>query len=140
MLRKIEALRTQPKHVRNRYAFWTALFLTACIALIWTISIPARFESDDVNEAQTATPPGVISRSFGDMRTAIATYIDNMRYRVEYKSDNQDDGQSSVYTLDLQALVASSSVSKETEKNMPLATSTTATSTKQETATTTRFE
>jgi hypothetical protein len=139
MLKKIEALRNQPKHIRNRYAFWTALLITACIALVWTLSIPARFENEEVTVTQTNETPGVFSRSFGDMRDAVSTYIDTMRYRVEYKSDEVSES-NSPYTLDLQALVASSTIFTEPETIVKISTSTHATSTPPTSATTTRFE
>lgn len=82
MLRKIESLRKQPKQVRNRYAFWVALSVTAVITLVWVITLPDKisdFEvgvSDDTrNELSTFANvindiKGNVVESFADLRDA----------------------------------------------------------------------
>ncbi len=53
MLKKIEALRKEPKHVRNRYAFWTAFFVTLVIIVVWGSTLPARFMPGQMQEPST---------------------------------------------------------------------------------------
>ncbi|OGG41630.1 hypothetical protein A2837_00590 [Candidatus Kaiserbacteria bacterium RIFCSPHIGHO2_01_FULL_46_22] len=43
----LEELRKKPKAVRNLYAFWGAVILTGLIALVWTLSLYAKFNKID---------------------------------------------------------------------------------------------
>jgi hypothetical protein len=52
MLKKIEALRKAPKHVRTAYAFWIALIVTFVLLVLWGSTLPARFSQ----EKQAETP------------------------------------------------------------------------------------
>ena len=50
MLGKIEALRRKPPHVRNRYAFWIASSLTLIIVVVWSSTLPSRFQDEEIIE------------------------------------------------------------------------------------------
>jgi hypothetical protein len=57
MIEKIEALRKEPRHVRNRYAFAIALSVTAAIAIMWAVTLPSRFAPEE-EAAQPAENSG----------------------------------------------------------------------------------
>jgi len=76
MLRKIEQLRKAPKHVHERYALYGAVSVTAVIALVWLVSLPARFEPVvvDTTEEQSASASAAwaeITEQFRDFSAAL---------------------------------------------------------------------
>jgi len=76
MLKKIESLRTKPKEVRNRYAFWFAFSFTAMIAVFWLVSLPSRLGVlTDLNSEPKMEIEGGVSRSFSDLRASIANGV-----------------------------------------------------------------
>lgn len=71
MLKKIEELRKRPKHVRDRYAFVSALVFTSAVAMIWVVSLPARFsETPEVGLADDQN--GSFSRALEDVQGQMA--------------------------------------------------------------------
>jgi len=68
MLRKIEALRKEPKSVRNRYAFGFAMAATLVVAFVWMLSLPSRF--DNVSVASESAERG--SDSIGDFKETLS--------------------------------------------------------------------
>jgi hypothetical protein len=52
LLSLIESIRQKPKHVRSQYAFWTSLFLTVCIALVWGFSLKSKY-TPEVSSTET---------------------------------------------------------------------------------------
>lgn len=66
LLERLEALRRQPVHVRNRYAFLSALTVTLCIAIMWSISLPSRLSTI---AAPIASDPDAVSDRFSEVRT-----------------------------------------------------------------------
>lgn len=66
MIEKIESLRKQPKHIRNRYAFWIAASITGIIVLVWGLTLPARFENlnETAEVSEQSEDPGRISQAW----------------------------------------------------------------------------
>lgn len=64
-------IRRKPKHVRQQYAFWSAAAVTAVIALVWTISLPSRFEDASAPAADTAYT-GAFARFIGEAKENFA--------------------------------------------------------------------
>jgi hypothetical protein len=71
MLRKLEKLRTQPKDVRNRYAFWYAFLFTAVIAVFWLSTMPARVGVLSTNEPQREKEAGGFARMWNNMKASV---------------------------------------------------------------------
>jgi len=76
MLRKIEAARKQPKHIRNRYAFWISLGVTSVIAVFWLSSVPSRFSTQEMT-LQKYPMEGGVSRIFNQMRASVSETAEN---------------------------------------------------------------
>jgi hypothetical protein len=76
MLKKIESLRTKPKEVRNRYAFWCAFGFTAVVAVFWLVSVPSQLlVFSNVEEVPSPEVEGGISRSMSDLRASVANGV-----------------------------------------------------------------
>jgi hypothetical protein len=58
----LERLKQKPQHVKGQYAFGIAFFLTMLIAVMWSVSLPARFAG--MNEA--IVPDEIENGSFLD--------------------------------------------------------------------------
>lgn len=63
----------KPKAVREQYAFWSAAIITACIGLVWIVSLQYRFDdglspSNVVEEEQR----GAFSQFLGEARDRAA--------------------------------------------------------------------
>jgi len=71
MLRKLEKLRTQPKDVRNRYAFWYAFLFTAVIAVFWLSTMPARVGVLSINEPPREKAEGGFARMWSSMKASV---------------------------------------------------------------------
>lgn len=125
MLNKIEAMRKKPKHVRNRHAFWIALCVTLLIALFWITTLPARFappqETGEIEQAREEM--GNFSRSAKELFSRAFSAVASLRSTLE---DTQETATSSRQTLDLDALVASSTTSSMQPKIIQIGTSTAA--------------
>jgi len=73
MLKKIESLRTKPKEVRNRYAFWSAFGFTAIIAVFWVASVSSRVGIlTGAQPEEKMEVEGGVSRSFSEFRASVA--------------------------------------------------------------------
>jgi len=79
MLRKIEELRKQPKEVRNRRAFYVATVVTAIIAGVWAISVPAKFAAIDTIGNPANDQSGSFSRAIVDVKEQFASLVDSLR-------------------------------------------------------------
>jgi hypothetical protein len=82
---RLDKLRQKPKIVRQQYAFFGALTLTAVVAGVWTLSLPARFAG--VGEVATATdeaaPPfahifGELKDRFGAAKNQVGSAVETM--------------------------------------------------------------
>lgn len=115
MLKKIESLRKQPKHVRNRYAFWIALLVTLVIVTFWTTTLPARFSSENTMAEQDSE--GGLSQDLGEISVRFKEMMGNMWSSVEYVQETEEPSPSNL--LDLDALLASSSQAKTLSSSTP---------------------
>ncbi len=114
MLDKIESLRKQPKHVRNRYAFWIALSITLLIALLWALTISARLSPADKVPQEHADDAGSFSRTLRDITQRVKEALAEVRTQVKYESEEQGPEIDKPEIIDLNALIASSSKEKAT--------------------------
>jgi hypothetical protein len=64
-------IRRKPKHIRQQYAFWSAAAVTAVIALVWTVSLPSRFEDAGAPVADEAYT-GAFARFIGEAKENVA--------------------------------------------------------------------
>jgi len=112
MLKKIESLRKQPEHVRNRFAFWTALFVTLIIAALWGSTLPARFENTQAaeEEEQGTSSWSTLSSSFQDFFKNGAAQFGKIT--VQQKTVEEPPQR-----IDLVELVASSTASTKEERS-----------------------
>jgi hypothetical protein len=125
MLDKIEALRKQPKHIRNRYAFWIALSLTLLIALVWALVLSAKLSTKKVVPQEHADDSGSFSRSLSDVSERVTEIFSNMRTRFEYVKEVQPPVITKPDVLDLNALLlATSSKQKSTSTDSYIGTTT----------------
>ncbi len=74
----LQELRQKPKHVREKYAFWGAIGTTAVIALIWGLSLSAKFNNLDTKNIEAVQTDnqessGAFSRSFSDAKNSMAS-------------------------------------------------------------------
>jgi hypothetical protein len=95
----LDQLRNKPKPVREKYAFWGAIATTAVIALVWGLSLSAKFNNLDSNNVETAEAEkqesgGAFSRSFSDAKSGMAsaweaftTSKDNLVVEEEVKAE-----------------------------------------------------
>ena len=90
MLRKIEALRKEPKEVRNRYAFWVAFLFTAVITVFWLTSIPARMSTlSGVVPAEKTE--GGFSRMFQNMKASVSDSVPTAPTFTEEQEGTEED-------------------------------------------------
>ena len=113
MLKKIEALRTKPKYIRNRYAFWVALCVTAGIAATWVLHIPAVFTENNTSQEKPQEDVGSsFTHTLNEITSNFKNMVGNMRTTVEYTQDTETSDTQEVSSpdlIDLDALIASSS-------------------------------
>jgi hypothetical protein len=114
MLDKIELLRKQPKHIRNRYAFWIAFSITLLIALIWILLLSAQLSSKNTVPQEHTDEAGSFSRTLSDITLRFKDIFAQMRTRVEYIKEEQTSKGTKPDVIDLNALVASSTMRKST--------------------------
>lgn len=50
----LDELRRKPKHVRDRYAFFGALFVTLCIAMVWFVALGVRYSAPTSDVASSS--------------------------------------------------------------------------------------
>jgi cytoskeletal protein RodZ len=105
MLKKIESLREKPKAVRNRYAFGIALVCTGVIALVWATTLPSRLVTQEDPELVASAQEDVsyFSKAFSEVFSRAGEVVNTIRAQRYEKTD------SAPQTIDLAALVASSS-------------------------------
>lgn len=113
MLEKLESLRTQPKYIRNRYAFWTASMLTLIIASFWLTSLPSRFAPQVTQTATPAVAGSSFWNTFGKIIQDIKNSPNSFKGTSEYTQQEHAQPQERPHLLDLQALVASSTQTKK---------------------------
>jgi hypothetical protein len=111
MLKKIEALRKQPKYIRNRYAFWSALGVTLLIVSIWALTIPARFSSTDIVEDQNQNDLSVFAQKISDVIQSSIETMTTAKSNVEYARE-EPPTENTENTLDFETMFATSSAEK----------------------------
>ena len=119
MLDKIETLRTRPKHVRNQYAFWIALSLTAAIAFFWVLSLPSRFASAIPQDVGHTDQAGIFSRNITSIKESLVELFTSFNTHANYTKPV-----ATPKRVDLNALIASSSIEEATNTQEMAATST----------------
>jgi hypothetical protein len=126
ILEKIESLRQQPKHIRNRYAFWTSLCVTLIVALVWGVQLPGRFSSGtEVVASKEADATGSsFVHTLGEMVTGLKASVSNFRGTIEYAKESTGEKSDTPKMLDLRALVASSTAAKQQQEKEAKASST----------------
>jgi type II secretory pathway component PulC len=112
ILRKIEALRLQPKYIRVRYAFTLSFFITFFIAAIWLYTVFDKFEPEEATEVVEVDSS--LSRFLGDMKESLIARIQLLKPTTEYV--RQPAVESKTPQLDLDAIVASSTQQKLKEQ------------------------
>ena len=129
LLEKIENIRNKPLHIRNQYAFFSALLITVCIAVVWgyiTFNTVVHTTTEEVVKKDDV--PSSLSRTLGEIKIHIQQSIASMRTSVQYVKTQSDD-QDAPKLLDLDALYASSSKAKMEAELRTENTSTSSTST-----------
>ena len=117
MLDKIEALRERPKHIRTAYAFWVSFGITLCIAFVWGYSFSKRINGNSEPEVVVAQKevPSSLSRFFDATKERVGTLMASFKTETTYQHKEKETTTAS-NTLDLNAMVASSSYQKQKEK------------------------
>ncbi len=117
MLDKIEALRERPKQVRTAYAFWISFGITLCIALVWGYSFSKRINGDVQPEVivEQKDVPSSLSRFLDTTGERVGAMIASFKKETVYQKEENTVVTPS-NTLDLNAMVASSSMKKQKEK------------------------
>ncbi len=120
MLDKIESLRKEPVHVRNRYAFWVAFCVTLIIAIIWGISLPSRLAQEQVPLEQEPEVVEDVSR-LGELLTNAGNRFAEIiqSFRSTPVADTQ--ATTTKEQIDFAELIASST---ERKRNTQMASST----------------
>lgn len=117
MLDKIEKLREKPKQVRTAYAFWISFGVTLCIALVWGYSLSKRIKGEVASETTVEQKEvrSSLSRFFDATGERFGIMMSSFKKETTYqKEENAVVTPSN--TLDLNAMVASSSYQKQKEK------------------------
>jgi hypothetical protein len=83
LLKKIESLRKQPKHIRNRYAFGTAATVTLIIALVWSVSLPGRFYGQSTTNNTDSDGSEKISETFSNLSNTISESMGDIKMQAE---------------------------------------------------------
>ena len=83
MLDKIEALRKQPKAVRNRYAFSIALSITLFIAVIWTISLPSRMSLNTIISTNSNSDEPSLTDQLSELKDIFGGSIEDIKSQAE---------------------------------------------------------
>lgn len=109
MLKKLEALRKQPKHVRNRYAFWTAALVSIVIALFWATTLPTRFSAEDAPVVAAETDTKTFVQTLSEVSAHFKETFANLRTNVEYTQEPTTPDN----TLDLNALLLATTTRSE---------------------------
>lgn len=125
MLKKIEALRKKPKYVRDRFALTGAVSVTALIAVLWLVSLPAQFSEAPEVSFKNDTEGG-FSRALSDIQgqfaNALGGLTDSFDSLQEQSTTSLEVGvsTSSQYELDIDSMFTNTSLSKtSTSTNEP---------------------
>lgn len=70
-------LRTRPLAYRRKVAFWSAVGLTALIALVWALSLSVRFDDATVTPKETQAP-GPLETFMRQIRTGVDSLKDSV--------------------------------------------------------------
>ena len=91
LLEKIEALRKQPKSVRDRYAFGVATGVTALVAVIWMVSLPARLGNSEGGTVVRNPDEPSLTEQLSELRNFVGDSIDSVQAQAELlRSVEQD--------------------------------------------------
>ena len=79
MWKTIDRIRRKPKTVRNRYAFLISATITSLIALVWLVSMWAKFNNQTApaTENSTTSPFSELKDKFGDFRGLIGESLNS---------------------------------------------------------------
>jgi hypothetical protein len=116
MLKQIEALRKQPIHIRNRYAFWIALSTTLVIAFFWGLQLPNKLSVEGKDTVAEDTSGSSFIHTLGEITSNFKNTLRNVGSTASYQrkaSDTEEVEPSN--TLDLQALVSAAAKAKKNE-------------------------
>lgn len=116
MLKKIESLRQQPKSVRDRYAFFTALGVTFLIAAVWAVSLPSRYASiaEVTSELPKSEEVGNFARVFGDIKSQLQASIASVKNtpvpgNEESEAEETTVSANSAYEIDIAGMFTATS-------------------------------
>jgi len=101
----LEELRKKPKAIRNLYAFWGAVILTGIIALVWVLSLFAKFDKIE-------TPS---FKETNETTGAFSQFIEKTKQR--FLNDESEADQSSVFE-ETAATTTSSETASSTESTV----------------------
>jgi hypothetical protein len=69
----LEELRKKPRALKEAYALWGSLALTALVALVWTVSLPTRFSETDALQVSGETQAaGAFSQFLNQIKTNVS--------------------------------------------------------------------
>jgi hypothetical protein len=69
----LEELRKKPRALKEAYALWGAVALTALVALVWTVSLPTRISDTDALEISGETQAaGAFSQFLDQIKTNVS--------------------------------------------------------------------
>ena len=91
LLEKIEALRKEPKEVRNRYAFISALSVTLLVAVIWSISLPSRLNNPNVSiEIDDGEVGPSVAEQLSDLKVFLEDNIEDIKSVAELVETDEE--------------------------------------------------
>lgn len=76
LIRLISSVRKKPKHVRDQFAFWTAIIFTSLVVCFWVIGLPGRVNSNFVVEDEKSK--GVFSSLFDEIGGQFSEATENI--------------------------------------------------------------
>jgi hypothetical protein len=108
ILRKIEALRLQPKYIRVRYAFTLSFLITFCIGVVWSYALFVKLNPAQEETVVVEDVPSSLSRFLGNLRDSL--YGTTLLFKPTTEYVREEEKKPQTPTLDLDALFASSTV------------------------------
>lgn len=79
-----EKMRQKPKHVRARWAFWSAFLLTILLVVAWLAYIPGKLDRIAKSYEDTEDPQGNFGRVLDSMKASLGDVFN--QYREEFAS------------------------------------------------------